>query len=320
MGEPGGGRSHITNRITRHFNVIAYTQLEAVSIKKIFLTILQHFVSRFAEPIRNMVETLTDAQLRVYNNVHKTLLPMPAKSHYLFNMRDFAKVFQGLCSAYSKTTQQTEDMLRLWVHENTRVFGDRLINMEDSSLLKGLLDEEITKTFKIKLNDVYTSERVIFGDYMMGLDVDPRYYAPVPDMKDFLAKVEDYLEQYNDSVRNPMKLVMFLDACEHVSRISRVLRQPQGHALLLGVGGSGRQSLSRLGSFIATYKLTNIEVIKGYSMINWREDIKKILMVAGVDNKQITFLFVDTQIINEQMLEDINNILNSGDVPNLYKN
>ena len=93
MGPPSGGRSHITNRITRHFNVIAYTDLEASSIKKIFLTILQHFVSRFAEPIRNMVETLTDAQLRVYNNVHKTLLPMPAKSHYLFNMRDFAKVF-----------------------------------------------------------------------------------------------------------------------------------------------------------------------------------------------------------------------------------
>jgi dynein heavy chain len=53
-------------------------------------------------------------------------------------------------------------------------------------------------------------------------------------------------------------------------------------------------------------------------MKNWREDIKDILMNAGVQNKALTFLFVDTQIINEQMLEDINNILNSGDVPNLY--
>lgn len=55
-------------------------------------------------------------------------------------------------------------------------------------------------------------------------------------------------------------------------------------------------------------------------MSNWREDVKKALMQAGVDNKSTSFLFVDTQIINEQMLEDINNILNSGDVPNLYKN
>ena len=54
-------------------------------------------------------------------------------------------------------------------------------------------------------------------------------------------------------------------------------------------------------------------------MQNWREDVKKALLQAGVDNKSTSFLFVDTQIINEQMLEDINNILNSGDVPNLYK-
>jgi len=54
-------------------------------------------------------------------------------------------------------------------------------------------------------------------------------------------------------------------------------------------------------------------------MQNWREDVKRVLMQAGVENKATSFLFVDTQIVNEQMLEDINNILNSGDVPNLYK-
>lgn len=42
-------------------------------------------------------------------------------------------------------------------------------------------------------------------------------------------------------------------------------------------------------------------------------------MQAGIDNKPTSFLFVDTQIINEQMLEDINNILNGGDVSGLYK-
>ena len=77
--------------------------------------------------------------------------------------------------------------------------------------------------------------------------------------------------------------------------------------------------MSRLATFIANYKIFQIEVVKGYGMQNWREDVKKALMQAGVDNKQTSFLFVDTQIVNEQMLEDINNILNSGDVPNLYK-
>ena len=54
-------------------------------------------------------------------------------------------------------------------------------------------------------------------------------------------------------------------------------------------------------------------------MRSWREDVKRVLMSAGIENKPITFLFVDTQIINEQMLEDVNSILNSGDVANIYQ-
>jgi dynein heavy chain len=115
-----------------------------------------------------------------------------------------------------------------------------------------------------------------------------------------------------------MRLVLFLDACEHICRICRILRQPQGNALLLGVGGSGRQSLAKMATFISYYKIFQIEVTKSYNLKSWREDVKKVLMIAGVDNKAISFLFVDTQIIKEEMLEDLNGILNSGDVTNLY--
>ncbi len=98
------------------------------------------------------------------------------------------------------------------------------------------------------------------------------------DLKDMVRKIEGYLEDYNAGTKSPMKLVMFLDACDHVSRICRILRQPQGNALLLGVGGSGRQSLCRLATYISNYKCYQIEVVKGYSMTNWRDNLKTCLL------------------------------------------
>lgn len=210
-------------------------------------------------------------------------------------------------------------MVRLWHHENSRVFGDRLIEDKDRKWLEEMLLEQAKTDFQLERKDVFNSERIIFGDFMGGIEVESRIYCQIEDLKRLVSQITTFLEDYNGSVKQPMKLVMFLDACDHVARLTRIIRAPLGNALSLGVGGSGRQSLSRLATFLANYKSYSIEVVKGYSMANWREDVKKALMQAGLENKQTSFLFVDTQIINEQMLEDINGILNSGDVPNLYK-
>jgi dynein heavy chain, axonemal len=131
--------------------------------------------------------------------------------------------------------------------------------------------------------------------------------------------VEEYLEDYNSVSTSPMKLVVFLDAAEHVSRICRVARAPSGHALLLGVGGSGRQSLTRLAAHVEDFDLFQIEISKQYGPSEWRDDLRRVLKKAGVDGRDTIFLFTDTQIVWEGMLEDINNILNSGEVPNLWK-
>lgn len=58
---------------------------------------------------------------------------------------------------------------------------------------------------------------------------------------------------------------------------------------------------------------------QNYGKNEWNEDLKKILKYAGCEGKPITFLLSDDQITDESFLEDINLLLTTGDVPNLYE-
>ena len=106
----------------------------------------------------------------------------------------------------------------------------------------------------------------------------PPAAAPqVPNVAKLLAAMEEYLKHHNSMSKRPMSLAMFLFAVEHISRIVRLLKQPRGNMLLVGVGGSGRQSLARLAAFICGMELFCVEISKSYSSAEWREDLKRVL-------------------------------------------
>lgn len=92
-----------------------------------------------------------------------------------------------------------------------------------------------------------------------------------------------------------------------------------GNALLVGVGGMGKQSLTKLSSHVNGYRCFQIELARNYDHSSFFEDLRKIYFQSGAVNENSVFLFTDTQIVEEEFLEDINNILNSGEVPNLFE-
>ena len=118
MGPPGGGRTAITDRVQRHFNIICYTLLGADSIEMIFSKIVTKFLGSFAEEPRECLGKLVTATQAVYAAVEASLRPTPSKTHYSFNLRDMSKIFQGVCAGSQRDVTTKVDLLRLWAHEN----------------------------------------------------------------------------------------------------------------------------------------------------------------------------------------------------------
>ena len=79
-----------------------------------------------------------------------------------------------------------------------------------------------------------------------------------------------------------MDLVLFKQAMEHICRISRIISNPGGNAMLIGVGGSGKQSLSRLAGFISGCVIEQLSISSRFSNEDLKEELRRIYLNAGV--------------------------------------
>jgi len=328
MGPPGGGRSVISERLQSRFNLINLTPPKNRDMERIFASILIPKFQEFDDEVKGLGELFAKSTVQLYTAVTKNFLPTPAKCHYLFNMRDIAKVTQGLLLADKAFIDTKDTGLRLWSHECMRVFSDRFIDHSDIVTFRGLIHEQLSSHFSSSWSDLMQNCEVpengpLFCDFLsepVGSADDAR--APyeeileIPKLKIFF---EEKLEDYNlEPGFIPMDLVLFRDAIAHICRIARVVKQPRGNCMLVGVGGSGRQSLTRLAAYTAEQKIFQIEITKQYRTTEFHEDLKSLYMSTGGEGKEVTFIFSDTQLKEESFLEDINNILSSGEVPNLF--
>jgi dynein heavy chain len=159
------------------------------------------------------------------------------------------------------------------------------------------------------------AEPLIFANFVAGLD--EKLYDQFQNIEQLSERLQFALREYND-LYAAMDLVLFDDAMKHCCKISRIIAADQGHALLVGVGGSGKQSLSMLSSFICSYTKTGILISSTYSINDLKTDLQGFYQKAGVKDEGLMFLFTEGQITNERFLVYINDLLSSGEIADLF--
>lgn len=92
-----------------------------------------------------------------------------------------------------------------------------------------------------------------------------RIYEEIINIEKLKAVLKENLMDFNMTYYKDLQIIFFMDAIDHITRIARILRSERGNALLVGVSGMGKQTLTKLASHLNTYKyciFTNILFIK----------------------------------------------------------
>ena len=324
-GPPFGGRTLLTDRFTRHFTLVCFPQPNKQVLNYIFENILKGFftVNIFSEVVKKYTIETTTSTIELYEFMLTNMKPIPSKFHYIFNLRDISRIFQGILMIESRYFNTSEAYIKLWIHEVERVFCDRLINQQDLKEVRDMICSLLRNKFKTNYtyDQIYNKgPPIYYGEVHKGM-IPNRPYEFIANHEVLYKKLTEFVSIYNSKNKTtPMDVVFFDYFVTHILRVCRVLRMPHGHMVLIGHGGSGKQTVCQLASFIMTGqsdRYMTFNAPRDFRLFEFKKVIKDIIKKSNYF--PVVLLLNDNNVGHNFILENINNFLSNGEIPGLLE-
>ncbi|OLL22334.1 Dynein heavy chain, cytoplasmic [Neolecta irregularis DAH-3] len=304
------GRTPLAHRFLRHSPLVMVDYPGKESLMQIYGAFIKAIL-KCVPNLRGYSEPLTGAMVDFYLK-SQAKFNATVQAHYVYSPRELSRWIRGIYEVIKPLETLTiEGLVRLWAHEALRLFQDRLVNEDERQWTERAVFEIADQHFPgINLEEALR-QPILYSNWLS------KDYVPVDreQLRDYTkARLKTFCEEELD-----VPLVLFNDVLDHVLRIDRVFRQPQGHLILIGVSGSGKTTLSRFVAWMNGLKTFQIKVHNKYSALDFDEDLRDVLRRAGCKGEKICFIMDESNVLDTGFLERMNTLLANAEVPGLFE-
>lgn len=317
------GRHPLSTRFTAVVRVAAVDYPTSEELSAVYTTLLRHTLAPSTSvptfwQSHSAQEKLANGMVQCYETI-RSKFSVDDHRHYLFTPRDLTKWTRGLLR-YELDDDDDDPETRLlecWTYEARRLFRDRLVDsasqLKYDSVVNTILRQHWKYSAKSGLSYFTSLENPSSsGGASQGL----LRQCTRDRFEDIVAQgITMYEREEKD-----LNMLLFPEILEHIAVIDRVLSEDQegGSLLLVGKSGVGRRTASTLVAHMHGYAFMTPSLTREYGVKEFCLDLKNVFQSAGM-NGQHTVLYVeDHQFTQPAMLEIINSVLSSGEVPGLY--
>ncbi|GMH35100.1 hypothetical protein BSKO_02968 [Bryopsis sp. KO-2023] len=315
------GRRPISTRLTSIMRIAYITYPAREDLQVIYRTMLSETLAELSKEDstwsqgHRAADGIASAMIDVFEGVTKAFTTSECR-HYVFTPRMITRWVEGLKRYGLHGSAGVLDAVH---HEACRIFRDRLASSEARSEFDAILNQALRS---LGFNgDLGTSYWTTLGAPAEERLSDSNIPVQLTQWQadDFSELISEKLKAY-EREQKPLNLVLLPEVLDRIARFDCVLSRPGGSMVLTGSSGIGRRVCVALVAFMHHMKVFSPQISRGYSVKNFKEDLKEVILTTGIEGQVMCLLLEDHQIIDNVFLELINSLLSAGEVPGLFGN
>ena len=321
------GRPIVSLRLLWHFIPFSFSEIDDVTMKEIFKEYYEALFFTYPNQVRKLKDTIVEGAISSFKKVKNLFRPLPITPQYNFNLRDLVKLFSSIAMVSAETLAKeqncTDYVLSSLLHETCRVYHDRLATESDQLKFKTSVLFDLENFIYHGISEEDAEKQ--YNNLLFSHINEDETYLQVTDLEELRKNIYNQITHYNSNrrVKDRLDLILFNYSMRHLLRIDRILARNGEHGVLVGLTGSGRKSLINICAFINKFKIFTTrgkDEVEDYGHKDWLKDIQELYRQTGVRLENSVFLLNDNNISDDQMYVDLNCIIASGVVYNLFTN